>query len=246
MASRKRPMVERRHQEVARRIGTAILKGEILTGESLGGEIEASEKIGVSRTAYREALKILAAKGLVESRPKSGTRVTARAHWSLLDPDILAWIFSSEPDPHFVRALFELRGIIEPAAAELAALRRSHEQLSQMERCLVAMAKLGLSDDKGQIADREFHRLIFEATGNVALQTLSNSVGAAVQWTTHFKQERSSNPRDSIADHQAVFDAIAIGSASDAREAMLELLNRALQDMGIWAGGDGLLQPGSC
>lgn len=242
MAIRKRPMVERRHQEVARRIGTGILNGAIATGASLGGEIEASERMGVSRTAYREALKILAGKGLVSSRPKSGTKVTPRQHWSLLDPDILAWTFSSEPDPAFVQALFELRGIIEPAAAELAALRRTREQLSEMERSLNAMATLGLSEEKGQIADREFHRLIFEASGNIALQALSQSVGAAVQWTTHFKQERSTSPRDSIPDHRAVFEAVAEGSAPDARNAMQDLLNRALQDMGAWATGAGAQQ----
>ena len=86
-----------------------------------GGEIEASEALGVSRTAYREAIRILAAKGLIESRPKAGTRVTQRSRWNLLDPDVLGWAFESEPDLDLLESLFELRNIVESAAAALAA-----------------------------------------------------------------------------------------------------------------------------
>ncbi|MFX7988724.1 GntR family transcriptional regulator, partial [Acinetobacter baumannii] len=86
-------------------------------GDVFGGEIEASEALGVSRTAYREAIRILAAKGLVESRPKAGTRVTPRSRWNMLDVDVLAWTFEGEPDTDFIIDLFELRGVIEPAAA---------------------------------------------------------------------------------------------------------------------------------
>src|SRR5205085_8165752 len=115
----------RLHQTLARELGTKIVAGEYQPGESLPGEIIASQNHRVSRNAYREAVRILAAKGLVESRQKAGTLVTDRSRWNMLDPEVLDWTLSINPSPAFRDALFELRSIVEPAAASLAAQRRS-------------------------------------------------------------------------------------------------------------------------
>lgn len=226
------PRSVRLHQSVARELGTAILSGKVQPGESLGGEIESSLAHGVSRTAYREALRILIAKGLVESRPKAGTHVRAKAHWNLLDPEILAWTFSDEPDPRTIRDLFELRGIIEPAAAELAAERRTPEQVAALAEALETMREQGLASEEGKLADQEFHRLVLAAADNAALGSLASSVGAAVSWTTRFKQRRHAQPRDPWPDHQAVFAAIAAGDPAAAHAAMKRLVLLALEDMG--------------
>jgi DNA-binding FadR family transcriptional regulator len=82
------------HQAIARDLGTAILTGKHKPGDLFEGEIEAAERLGVSRTAYREAVRILIAKGMLESRPKAGTRVLPRARWNVLDPEMLAWLFA--------------------------------------------------------------------------------------------------------------------------------------------------------
>lgn len=226
------------HQAVARKLGMAILSGEFAPGENLGGEIEASEKLGISRTAYREAVRILIAKGLIESRPKVGTHVLPRRRWALLDPDVLAWMFSGRsdqrPDPAdttFVRDLFELRGIIEPEAAALAATRRAPEHIAAMTTALEGMRRHGLSTAAGQAADQDFHSTMLDAAGNVALTSLIGSVGAAVRWTTHFKQNFAAMPRDLLPDHEAVLRAIAGGDAADARRAMRMLLDRARDDV---------------
>ncbi len=147
---------------MARTLGIAILAGRHAPGEVLPGEIEFSEQLGISRTAYREAMRILSAKGLVESKPKTGTRVSDRSRWNLLDPDILAWTFESEPSEAFIRDLFELRQIVEPAAAALAAERRSEADLARMERALDAMARHGLATPEGRAADRAFHHAVLE------------------------------------------------------------------------------------
>ena len=219
------------HQAVAQQIGRSILTGTYKPGDSLDGEIEQSLAFGVSRTPYREAIRILIAKGLLETRPKAGTRVTPRHRWNLLDPDILAWMFMSEPDQRFIQDLFELRAIIEPAAAALAAERVSDTQISEMNQALAAMRQFGLAQQQGQDADRRFHHTILEATGNEALISLSGSVGAAVQWTTHFKQRVRKVPRDPLPEHEALFHAIAAHDASAAREATTVLLKLALEDM---------------
>ncbi|MBL7326036.1 FadR family transcriptional regulator, partial [Escherichia coli] len=106
----------RLHGTVARTLGVRIVSGEIAPGEILDGEIAASEQFKVSRTAYREAIRILAAKGLVHSRPKIGTQVSPRREWHLLDPDVLSWIFAGAPDDALIESLFELRRIVEPDA----------------------------------------------------------------------------------------------------------------------------------
>jgi DNA-binding FadR family transcriptional regulator len=184
----------------------------------------------VSRSAYREAIQVLTAKGLVESRTKAGTRVQPRSRWNLLDPDVLAWAFSGEPDLDFIRHLFELRSIVEPAAARLAATRRTRSDLTDLNAALSAMRRHTLATEAGQIADRDFHHALLRATQNDALVTLSASIGAAVSWTTRFKQRTKALPRDPIPDHARVVDAVAAEDATAAESAMRHLIDLAFSD----------------
>jgi DNA-binding FadR family transcriptional regulator len=216
---------------VARDLGTAILSGEFGPGDNLGGEIERAGELGISRTAYREAIRILIAKGMVESRPKAGTHVAPRRRWNLLDPEVLAWMFSGTPDERFIQNLFELRGVIEPAAAALAAERHETSHLEAMDRALEGMREHGLNTAEGQRADQEFHTIILDAAMNEALAVLASTVGAAVSWTTRFKHRRNARPRDPLPDHIAVRHAIASRDPAFASETMRELLRLALEDM---------------
>jgi len=219
------------HQALARQLGIAILSGKHQPGEAFAGEIEQSEELGVSRTAYREAMRILTAKGLLESRPKAGTHVTPRRQWNLLDPDVLEWMFSGTPDERFIRDLFELRGIVESAAAVLTAERHDASDLARMDAGLAGMRQHGLATAEGQAADQEFHIALIDATRNEALASLATSVAAAVRWTTRFKQIKSQHPRDPLPEHVALRNAIAARDAERAEAAMRELLRLALADM---------------
>lgn len=220
----------RLHGTIARDIGVRIVSGRIAPGRVLDGEIEASERLQVSRTAYREAVRILAAKGLIESRPKLGTRVSEPRCWHLLDPDLISWIFTGTPDERLLRALFELRTIVEPAAAALAAQKRSPEQLLALRQALDSMATGTLASEEGRQADRDFHSILLEASGNPFLATLESGVAAAVSWTTVFKQRNRPLPRDPLPDHERVYEAVASRNATAAREAMTELVRLALLD----------------
>jgi DNA-binding FadR family transcriptional regulator len=222
---------ERLHGAIAREIGVAIVSGDHAPGAILENEVSASERLAVSRSAYREAIRMLAAKGLVESRPKTGTRVSVMSRWNLLDTEVLAWIFQGgSPKPELVRGLFELRSIVEPAAAALAAERRDAEDLSRMRKALQAMERHGVAVEAGRNADREFHDSVLAATRNPPLISLSSSIGAAVRWTTVFKQRRRALPRDPMPEHWRVFDAIAAGVPEPARIAMSALVAQALED----------------
>lgn len=219
---------ERLHGAIARDLGVAITSGRHRPGDILSNEIEFSERLNVSRSAYREAVRILSAKGLVESRPRVGTRVTPMARWNLLDPDVLAWFFAAEPPPAVVEGLFELRMIIEPAAAALAARRRSVAQLEQMRQALETMGHLTVQSDAGQEADLAFHRTILEATGNPPLISLASTIGAGVRWTTIYKGRKLRAPPDPMPAHRAVFAAIADADPAAAQAAMAALVTEAL------------------
>ncbi len=215
---------------VAHYLGTAIVSGQIAPGERLTGEVANSEALDVSRSAYREAVQVLTAKGLVESRPKAGTRVLPRSRWNMLDPAVLAWAFSGEPDLDFIRDLFELRGIVEPNAARLAAERRDKADIKAMKDALTSMRRHTLATEAGRAADRDFHDALLQATHNSTLVALSASIGAAVNWTTQFKMRARGLPRDPLPDHVRVFDAIAAGDPEAASQAMRALVDLALED----------------
>jgi DNA-binding FadR family transcriptional regulator len=196
----------------------------------LSGEIEASAKLRVSRTAYREAVRILAAKGLVNSRPKLGTQVSAPGQWHLLDPDVLGWMFTSSPHAAVLQELFELRTIIEPAASALAATRRSKAQLKALRDALEQMKQHSLTSDPGQQADRDFHTVLIEASGNRFLTSLSSSVAAALLWMPVLQQGKGPLVRDPIPDHERVYEAIAASDPKAAARAMTDLIQLALLD----------------
>lgn len=219
------------HGTIAQEIGLAIVSGSLRPGHVLDGEIEASSQRHVSRTAYREAMRILGAKGLVHSRPRTGTRVSKVSDWHLLDPDVLAWMFSGIPRPEVLHGLFELRTMVEPAAAALAASRRTQAHLAQMRTALEAMTKHTLHAPEGRAADMDFHAALLAATANPFVISLTNGVTAAVNSLTEFKQRLRKIDRDPVPDHLRVFDAIAAKDAEGARDAMIRLIRLAVLDM---------------
>ena len=221
------------HDRIAHDLGIAIVGGRYQPGDILPGEERYSAEQGVSRTAYREAVRILIAKGMLESRPKAGTRVLPRNRWNVLDPEMLAWMFAGGPTPEFLRDIFELRIVVEPAAAQFAALRRDTQDISRMGHALEEMRRCGLQTMEGRAADQNFHRQILLATRNESLITLATSVTAVVAWTTRFARDERQESRDPMPDHDAVFDAIMRGDGEDARSKMLLLIGNASSDAGM-------------
>jgi DNA-binding FadR family transcriptional regulator len=200
-------------------------------GMVLEGEVEASDQRKVSRSAYREAVRILVAKGLVTSKPKAGTRVNDRSAWHLLDPDVLSWIFQIEPDYTLVYSLFELRRMVEPEAAALAAERRGPHQLEPMAAALETMTQYKPNTREWREADERFHAALLEASGNAFLASMTTSINAAISWSTIFKQRHEPLKRDPMPDHRKVFKAIEGGNAAAARKAMALLVDLALIDI---------------
>lgn len=228
----RRPTASTRlHDSIARTIGIRIAAEQLKPGDLLSGEIEAAEQLAVSRTAYREAVRILSAKGMVESRTKTGTRVSPRSRWHILDPEVIGWFLETKPSEAFVRDLFEVRQMVEPHAAALAAQNHTRRDLDAMGDALGTMARLRLATEEGRAADRAFHHAILVATGNEMIAALSSSVVAAIWWTTVFKHRAQRHPRDPLPEHRAVFEAIRERDADGARQAMAGLVRDAFEDM---------------
>jgi DNA-binding FadR family transcriptional regulator len=223
----------RLHSSIARDLGLRIVSGRYRPGHVLAGEIEASGQLKVSRSAYREAVRMLAAKGLVQSRTRTGTRVSAVEQWHLLDPDVLAWVFAGEPELEVLQGLFELRTIIEPEAAALAAARRSDKNLEVMHAALEKMGLHTLNVEMGRIADKEFHSELLRATRNTFIISLTNGVASAVHALTEFKQREKALKRDPLPEHWRVFNAIEAKDTAEARVAMAELIRLAIKDMPV-------------
>jgi DNA-binding FadR family transcriptional regulator len=148
----------------------------------------------------------------------------------LLDPDVLSWIFEFEPEDQLLNGLFELRRIVEPEAAALAAARRTNAHLDAMARALEGMSEHSLATEAGRLADQEFHSALLRASGNPFIVSLTSGVGAAVSWTTIFKQRHNPLSRDPLPDHVRVYEAVKAKDAKGAYKAMAALVDLALMD----------------
>ena len=212
------------HGQVVQELGLRVVGGVYAAGAVLPNEEQLCQELAVSRTALREAVKVLAAKGLLESRPRIGTKVRAKELWNLLDPDILAWRCASGADAEFLRHLTELREIIEPAAASLAASSRSEEQLTAISGALSAMEN-SRTIAQWVEADLEFHTAILKATNNPLLMPLAAIIGSALESLLGVTARTADDFKRALPEHKKVFDAIEAGDSQSALHRMAGMLS---------------------
>jgi DNA-binding FadR family transcriptional regulator len=211
------------HGAVVHDIGLRILSGEFRPGEALPADDGLLGEAAVSRTVMREAFKVLAAKRLVESRPKTGTRVRPRSDWNLLDPDILAWQLEAGPTPEFLKDALELRQMIEPPAARLAAERACDEDVTALEEAHGAMSKA--KDLPTWIEpDVRFHSILMRSAGNELLERLSPIVSAMLRMLFMVSSRPPRTFARALPLHWAIIDAIRAHDPDLAEQATLALL----------------------
>lgn len=213
------------HSDVLWELGFAIVSGHYPQGSILPSDSELLDRFGVSRTVLREALKTLAAKGLIEARARIGTRVLPRGRWNLFDADVLAWHFELGPDIAFLRSLAEVRIGIEIEAAALAAERASPEQAETMIACVDRMAGAENPADFAR-HDLEFHRAVAEASGNPFMASISALVEMAL--TAAFTISSPVNDPAALAVtvgvHRRIAEAIRDRNPTAARAAMRDAI----------------------
>ncbi|MFA0677419.1 FadR/GntR family transcriptional regulator, partial [Vibrio sp. 10N.222.51.A6] len=206
------------HVQVAREIARGILSGELPQGSIIPGEMALCEQFGISRTALREAVKLLTSKGLLESRPKIGTRVVDRAYWNFLDPQLIEWMDGLTDVDQFCSQFLGLRRAIEPEACALAAKFATAEQRIELSEIFQKMVEV----DEAEVFDQErwtdidtrFHSLIFNATGNDFYLPFGNILTTMfVNFIVHSSEEGST----CINEHRRIYEAIMAGDSDKAR-----------------------------
>jgi DNA-binding FadR family transcriptional regulator len=225
------------HGAVVHEIGVRIIRGDLPPGEPLPTEDELGSQLGVSRTVLREAIKVLAAKRLVESRPKTGTRVLERSDWNLLDPDVLAWHLEAGLTDKFLQNTLELRGLIEPGAARLAALRATDEEIELLAAAFDEMC--GAEDMEGWIdPDLRFHTILLQATHNELLEHMTALIGSVLRMLFMFSSRPPITFERAIPLHASILEAVRARDPDGAEMAVLRLIDdternveRALAEM---------------
>lgn len=211
------------HAQVIHELGRLIVSGELKPGDLLPREEALAQRMVISRTALREAMKVLASKGLIETRQKTGTRVRDPRYWNQLDADILAWRCASMPTEDFVEKLVEMREIIEPAAVAAAAKRRTAEQLARLKAAYEAMAA-ATDLDAWTKADLDFHERVLDASNNELMASLFSVIDAALGAYFLLSARTAVDFKYSLPRHFAVYDAIRLRRPEAAREAMHGLI----------------------
>ena len=190
-------------------LGREIAQELIPAGTALPPEPDLERRFGVGRGVIREAVKTLAAKGMVSVRPRHGTHVLPRSEWSLLDRDVLSWLVGEgEPDRDLLLAIQEVRSIIEPAAAALAAERATK---NDRWRINAALAEMETAQDQASTlaADKAFHLAILDATHNPVLQGFRGTIDTILSTVFVVAIGSADWFRDNLPNHAAAARAIS-------------------------------------
>ncbi len=234
----------RRSESVAHRLAVLIIGGTLKPGETLPKEDELAASLSVSRTAYREAVRMLTAKGLLAAKPRAGTKVQPRQSWSLLDPDVLAWHLEVEPSRAFILSLFELREVVEPCAAGLAARRRDDADLAAIGAALRRLEGAPEGSPAVLEADLAFHHAILKAAKSDALLAMSPAIGSTLRWSVALTIVAL--PRiygEALLFHQGICTAIGRQDAEAAERIMRAHIQAATRNTLASLAADGLDTP---
>jgi DNA-binding FadR family transcriptional regulator len=217
------------HRGVVDTLARRIMSGRIRPGEGLPNTQDLSAELGVSRSALREAIKVLGAKGMLEVRPRTGTRVLPRSSWNLMDPELLGWC-GPTLDADLVRSLLECRQLIEPGAAALAAQRATNPQLAAIEAALERMAQAPSLDERVE-ADLDFHVAVLRASGNLFLAQWGLTVSSVLLVAFRLSTGASDSYDVAFSAHRDVVEAIRLRDAAGADRGMRAVLGAMAHDL---------------
>lgn len=214
------------HSFVITEIGMAIVSGRYPVGSVLPNDAEMIDKFDVSRTVLREALKTLESKGLLEARPKVGTKVAPKSRWNYFDPMLLEWFFHSGPDKSLVRHVKDIRLALEPNAAGEVAANHSADQIRLLRYWLRQMESSPDSPINIALADLEIHLIIADGSRNPFMRSMIPLIefSHAAHYREPIQGMKVIKPAI-IAIHEKLIVAIESGSRGRASAAMLEVIS---------------------
>lgn len=211
--------------QVVEELGSRIVSGE-LNGETLfPKEADLEREFNVSRSVIREAIKSLAAKGMLESRTRTGIRALPPTRWNLFDAEVLSWRSAVLPPGQFFGELFEVRLMIEPQAAALAAERATTDDLAHLKQAFEEMIQANQASTSGVEADLRFHQSILAASKNQLLLQIGHLIGVGLQISHRFDPDSFTI---FLSMHEKVMLHIQERNREAARCAMEQLLRETL------------------
>ncbi|WP_158266642.1 FadR/GntR family transcriptional regulator [Alsobacter soli] len=223
--SSSRPFKRSLKDQVVESLGGDIVAGRLAPGALLPAEDVLLARYDVSRTVLREAVNVLAAKGLLDPRPKRGTVIRPPSDWSQLDPDILEWreangIEFPGAEEVVLDQLMEIRRIVEPGAAALAAVRATDSDLALMRAAYEGMERATVAEAFME-ADLAFHLACLSAGHNDFLLPVAHAIRSAMMTSLRVtNRDPHENRSVSLPLHRAVLDAIIARDPAAARAAM--------------------------
>lgn len=215
-------------QKMTQDLGSSIVCGEYAPGDGLPTEAELCIKFGISRTAVREAVKMLSAKGLIASRPRQGIRVLPEEDWNIFDSDLLSWSLQGKPSLKVLKEFLQMRIAIEPEAAALAARFGCRDRLRVIEDALARMEAAGEDHGDALIADIDFHIGILYCSENRFFIRMRNFVSTALHASISFTSPVKADQVAIFEEHARIFQAIKSGNSERAKQSMFLLIEEAL------------------
>ena len=221
---------------------TRVLAHQVLEAERdarplvFPNEADLCQQLGVSRTILREAIKVLADKGMVEVRRRSGTRATPRQAWNQLDEDILGWRADLGPDAGFLRDLCEVRLAIEPTASGFAAVRATSDEIALIERCLAereARVRVSMLAEAVDL-NLAFHASVVAACHNPLLQQLNRAIRHPLRTALCYTTGLHAVDLVDMAAHRKLFEAIRRHDPIKARAASERIVGLAMLVVEEW------------
>jgi DNA-binding FadR family transcriptional regulator len=220
------------YAEIVERLAVEIAGGQHAAGSQLPTEPELGQRFGISRTVVREAIKTLAAKGLVTTGPRVGTRVARQDDWNLFDPDVIRWRTAGKLDDAFVTEVIELRLALEPSAGRLAAERATEADRTAITAAFAGMADAVKRGNEGYVAaDMAFHTGIIRAAHNPFFGQLVPLVEAILRVSFSLSIKNALTTAQALPLHKAVLDAILERNGAAAEAALRQLIIEARHDI---------------
>ena len=227
------------HARVLDLLGLAVTEGELASGSIIRIE-ELEARHGVSRSVIREALRVLASMGMVESRRRVGVQILPSSEWNLYDPQVIRWRLASSGRIAQLRSLTELRTAIEPEAARLAAIRAPLTSASDLMGLAGKLWAAGQAGDAERFLELDitFHRLVLSSSGNEMFGKLNTLVAEVLSGRTHYGMMPQHPHEEALQMHVDVASAIQRGNGEEAHKAMLRIMQRTLEEMSsLWEQG---------
>src|SRR5262245_9444678 len=221
------PSIKNVHGSTLDVLGEAIVSGHYATGAALPPEPLLGEELGISRSVLREAVKSLAAKGLLRTGPKVGTRVQPAEAWNWFDPDLVAWQSKAGLTRDFVRDLHELRVVVEPAGVRLAAERATALDIAELETAFAGMTRAVEHGGDYVTSDLRFHQGLLRASHNRMMMQMSKALGAVLRVSFELSTLKPGRAQRSLPQHRAVLDAVIAHEPKKAERAILVLIDDA-------------------